>query len=84
MFRDRQPQDQPARAQRIFEDRMGQIFERLPMLDGFCVESDLTISEVSLHTWPGLDRTHEVAGELAGFLEDPADFVDDAQQIIAA
>jgi len=69
MFRDRLPEDQLERAQRILEDCMVQIFRRLPMLNGFCVRHDLSIAELSLHTWPGLDRSQAVAEELGQVLE---------------
>jgi len=73
MFRDRLLHDQSERADRIFEDRMARIFDQLPMLNGFCVQPDLSIAELSLHTWPGLDRSHAVAEELQRILEDLVD-----------
>ena len=70
MYRDRLPQDHHERAQRIFEDRMAQIFEQFPALNGFCVQHDLSAAEVSTHTWPGLDPSLAVAEGLAGILQD--------------
>ena len=70
MLRDRPQQDQRQHAEQIFEERMAQIFQHLPMLTGFCVQDDLRVGELSLHTWPGADVSHAVAEELADSLED--------------
>jgi hypothetical protein len=63
VLRNRLEQDQGERAIQIFE-RIATLFQRLPMLSGFCVESDLSVAEVTLDTWPGWSPSEAVREEI--------------------
>ena len=52
MPRDRPPHDHEERARKI-DERIAALFQRLPMLHGFSVRSDLSTAEVWLHATPG-------------------------------
>ena len=70
MFRDRLQQD------------MATLFQRLPMLSGFSVHSDLSTADVWLNTWPGWDPSAEVAEEIGRVLEDLLDERPDAAELL--
>lgn len=74
MFRDQN--------QQIVDERMATLFERLPMLSGFCVHSDLSTAEVWLDTWPGWDPSAEVAEELGRVLQDLVEERPDAAELL--
>ena len=69
MLRNRLEQDPGERAMQIFE-RIATLFHRLPMLSGFCVESDLSADEVTLDTWPGWSPSEAVREEIDRALAD--------------
>jgi hypothetical protein len=70
MFRNRLQENQPQRARQMFEERMAALFERLPMLAGFCVEGDLSVTEISVDTWPGWSPTEQLHEEIGRILDD--------------
>jgi hypothetical protein len=82
MFRDRLQQSQHQRARQIFDERMASLFERLPMLSGFCVESDLSVAEVSICTWPGWSPSAELQEEIGRVLEDLVDERPDVAELL--
>jgi hypothetical protein len=75
---DRLPQDRSKSAGRVFEDRVAEIFQRLPALGGFHVQHDLKIRELTLHTWPGADSSQAVAKELSRVLDEMVEEQPDA------
>jgi hypothetical protein len=70
VYRDRLPDNRHEQARRVFEDRVAAIFQHLPALSGFYVRPDLTVAELSVHSWPGSDRSVAVAEELGRILGD--------------
>jgi hypothetical protein len=80
VFRDRLQPDQHPRAQQILDERMAALFQRFPMMSGFCVNQDLSIAEVSLDTWPGWDPSLKVAEEVGRVLQDLVDERPDAAE----
>ena len=81
MLRNRLQQDQGERAVRVFE-RIATLFHRLPMLSGFCVESDLSVAEVSLDTWPGWSASEAVREEIGRALADLVDERPDSAELL--
>jgi hypothetical protein len=82
MIRDRLQQDQGHRARQIFDERMASLFHRLPMLSGFCVESDLSIAEVAVDTWPGWNPSAQVIEEIGRLLQDLVDERPDVAELL--
>lgn len=82
MFRDRLQENHRQRAQQIFGERMATLFDRLPMLSGFCVESDLKIAVLTLNTWPGWDPSVRVAEGVVRVLQDLVDEQPDAAELL--
>jgi hypothetical protein len=81
MLRNRLEQDHGERAVQIFE-RIATLFQRLPMLAGFCIESDLSVAEVSLHTWPGWSPSEAVREEIGRALADLVDERPDSAELL--
>lgn len=58
---------------------MEKVFQRLPMVCGFCLAADLKVAELSVFTWPGCtagpDLYRDLLGSLVEFLEDLPDAV---------
>jgi hypothetical protein len=82
VIRDRLQQAQGQRARQIFEERMASLFDRLPMLSGFCVERDLSIAEVAIDTWPGWNASKELVEEIGRLLQDLVDETPDAAELL--
>lgn len=65
------------RSAALLESRVGALFQRLPMLVGFSVQSDLYVSDVAVHAWPGLtagaDLYTEIADTIAALLDERPD-----------
>ena len=57
----------------IVARHMGQLFQRLPMLTGFCVRSDFRVAELSVLTWPGYTASTDVYEEVMQSLVDLAE-----------
>ena len=53
-----------------FRARVAVLFERLPMLCGFHVTTDLTVVEIAVDSWPGCAPTGELVREICAALED--------------
>ena len=62
-------QDSTGRAAQ-FEARVAELFERLPMLSGFHVTSQLDVIELSVSTWPGWVPERQLQDEIRDALED--------------
>src|SRR4051812_12505286 len=72
---------QRERSEELIEERVLQLFKRIPLLLGFSVEEDLSIAGVEVQTWPGLewgedfyDELHEqISGALVDLVNERAD-----------
>ena len=82
MFRNRLQENQHQRAQQIFEERMAALFQRLPMLAGFCVEGDLSVTEISVDTWPGWSPSEQLHEEIGRILDDLVDERPDTAELL--
>ena len=64
----------------IVARHMCQLFQRLPMLAGFCLQSDFRVAELSVLTWPGYtaspDLYEEVMQSLVDLAEERAEAVE--------
>jgi hypothetical protein len=59
-----------------------ELFERLPMLSGFCLRADLELAELSVFTWPGYGAGRGLYEEVTRSLADLADEHPDAVQLL--
>jgi hypothetical protein len=82
MLRDRLQQNEHQRAREIFEARMAALFEHIPTLSGFYVEADLSVAELSIHTWPGWSASPELGEDIARFLQDMIDERPDVAELL--
>jgi hypothetical protein len=70
MLRDRLQQNQHQRAREIFAARIAALFEEVPMLSGFYVQADLSVTELTIYTWPGWSASPELREDIARFVRD--------------
>jgi len=54
----------------LFEARVAELFERLPMLSGFHVTRELEVIELVVHSWPGWVPGHQMHDQIRDALED--------------
>lgn len=54
----------------MFDSRIAELFNRIPMLCGFSVGSDLKVMQIAVHTWPGWVPGQELDDEIRAALED--------------
>jgi len=59
-----------------------QLFQRLPMLSGFCLQPDLEVAELSVFTWPGYTAGRELYEEVMQSLVELADERPEAVQLM--
>ena len=59
-----------------------QLFQRLPMLSGFCLQPDLEVAELSVFTWPGYTAGGELYDEVTQSLLELAEERPDALQVM--
>ena len=57
----------------IVERHLSELFQRLPMLSGFCLQPDLEVAELSVFTWPGYTAGRELYEEVMQSLVELAD-----------
>ena len=69
MVRDRLQHNEHQRAREIFDAHMAELFEQIPALSGFYVQVDLSVTEVSVHAWPGWSASPELRDDIARFLQ---------------
>ena len=48
----------------IVERHLSELFQRLPMLAGFCLRPDLEVAELSVSTWPGYTAGRDLYEEV--------------------
>ena len=66
----------------IVARHMDELFQRLPMLCGFCLRPDLELAELSVFTWPGCTEGPDLYDEVMQALVDLADERPDAVQLM--
>jgi hypothetical protein len=69
MLPDRLHESQHDGAQKMFNARMAALFAEIPMLCGFFVQDDLSVAELSVHTWPGWSVSSELREDIGRFLQ---------------
>ena len=57
----------------IVARHLSELFQRLPMLAGFCLRPDLEVDELSVSTWPGYTAGRELYEEVMQSLVELAD-----------
>jgi len=62
----------------IVSQHIHQLFQRLPMLSGFCLQPDLEVAELSVFTWPGYTAGRELYEEVMQALVELAEERPDA------
>ena len=67
----------------IVARHLSELFRRLPMLSGFCLQPDLEVAELSVFTWPGYTAGRELYEEVMQSLVELADERPDAVQLIS-
>jgi len=66
----------------IVAQHIHQLFQRLPMLSGFCLQPDLEVAELSVFTWPGYTAGRELYEEVMQSLVELAEERPDAVQLM--
>ena len=66
----------------IVERHLSELFQRLPMLAGFCLRPDLEVAELSVSTWPGYTAGRELYEEVMQSLVDLAEERPETVQLI--
>ena len=61
---------------------MYELFQRLPMLCGFCLRPDLEVAELSVFTWPGYTAGPGLEEEVMQWLIDLAEERPEAAQLM--
>jgi hypothetical protein len=61
---------------------LSELFQRLPMLAGFCLRPDLELDELSVFTWPGYTAGGELYQEVIQSLGDLAEERPEAVQLM--
>ena len=66
----------------IVARHLSELFQRLPMLAGFCVRPDLEVAELSVSTWPGYTAGRELYEEVMQSLVELAEERPEAVQLM--
>jgi hypothetical protein len=66
----------------IVARHLSELFQRLPMLAGFCLRPDLEVAELSVSTWPGYSAGQDLYEEVMQSLADLADERPEAVQLM--
>jgi hypothetical protein len=82
MLRNRLQQNEHQRARELFDARMAALFEQIPTLSGFYVQADLSVTELSIQTWPGWSASPELREDIARFLQDMVDARPDVAELL--
>ena len=69
-------------AEQIVTTYVRALFERVPMLCGFSVRSDLEVADVAVSTWPGYGAGPELYDDVVRALEELVDERPDAVQLL--
>ena len=74
----RQTEARRQHTEAIVTRHIHQLFQRLPMLSGFCLQPDLEVAELSVFTWPGYTAGRELYEEVMQALVELAEERPDA------
>ena len=66
----------------IVARHLSELFQRLPMLAGFCLRPDLELDELSVSTWPGYTPGRELYEEVMRSLVELAEERPEAVQLM--
>ncbi|HET7365996.1 MAG TPA: hypothetical protein VFJ70_20665 [Burkholderiales bacterium] len=66
----------------IVARHLDELFQRLPMLCGFCLQPDLQVGEVTIFTWPGYSAGGDLYDEVMRSLVELAEERPDAVQLM--
>jgi hypothetical protein len=66
----------------IVSQHVHELFQRLPMLSGFWLRSDLKVAELSVFTWPGYTAGRDLYEEVMQSLVDLAEELPEAVQLM--
>ena len=66
----------------IVSQHIHQLFQRLPMLSGFCLQPDLEVAELSVFSWPGYTAGQELYDEVMQSLVELAEERPEVVQLI--
>jgi hypothetical protein len=78
----RQSEIRREQTEAIVARRVGELFQRLPMLSGFWLRPDLEGVDVAIHGWPGYVAGEEVYEEVRQSLVDLAEERPEAMQLM--
>ena len=78
----RQSEARRQHTEAIVERHLSELFQRLPMLAGFCLQPDLEVTELSVSTWPGYTAGRELYDEVMQSLVELAEERPDAMQLM--
>jgi hypothetical protein len=78
----RQSEARREQTEAIVARRVGELFQRLPMLSGFWLRPDLEGIEVSIHSWPGFVAGDDVYEEVRQSLVDLAEERPESMQLM--
>ena len=78
----RQSEARREQTEAIVARRVGELFQRLPMLSGFWLRPDLEGVEVSIHSWPGYVAGEDVYEEVRQSLVELAEERPEAMQLM--
>ena len=67
----------------IVARHMDELFQRLPMLSGFCLRPNLEVAELSFFTWPGWSACQDLYEEVMKSLVELADERPDAVRLMS-
>jgi hypothetical protein len=66
----------------IVARHLSELFQRLPMLAGFCLRPDLEVAELSVFTWPGYTASRDLYEEVMQSLVELAEERPETAQLI--
>jgi hypothetical protein len=66
----------------IVARHLSELFQRLPMLAGFCLRPDLELDELSVSTWPGYTAGRDLYEEVLQSLAELAEERPEAVQLM--
>jgi len=78
----RQSEAHREQTEAIVARRVGELFQRLPMLSGFWLRPDLDGVELSIHSWPGYIASEDVYEEVRQSLVELAEERPEAMQLM--
>ena len=59
-----------ALVQTLVEARVREVFQRVPLLDGFSLDDELWLCDLEVRSWPGCDWGDDVYGEISAAINE--------------